>query len=246
MQMGGVWGWRGILGQISPAVFSLMGEFFYKVVPEGVGLMVVTLGMNEPSKSSELERALADVEQAARRLAQMGPDIICLAGEPLIVSRGFGFDKEIIERLQAITGVTTTTGITVAIDAMKALHLKKIAVVSPSNLELDRRKKEFLEASGFEVLYIGGPDVPKNSDRMRLPMHIPYIEAKKALLKAPEADGIYIPCGAWPAGPQVVELLERDLGKPVITSQQAFIWAGLKALKVKEPVKGFGRLFQVL
>src|SRR3990167_4688075 len=100
-QMGGVWGWRGILGQISPAVFSLMGDFFYRVVPEGVGLMVVTLGMNEPSKSAELERALADVDQAARRLAQMGPDLICLAGEPLIVSRGFGFDKEIIGRLQA-------------------------------------------------------------------------------------------------------------------------------------------------
>ncbi len=244
--MGGVWGWRGILGQIAPSVFAMLGEYFYQVVPEGVGLMVVTLGMNEPTSKEQLEQALADVEQAAKRLAQGEPNFICLSGEPLIFAKGFGFDKEIIKRIETITGIPTTTGLTAVIEAFRALSIKKLVIASPSPKELNRRQQEFLEASGFQVLNTCGPEIPKNSDKRKLPMHVPYIEAKKAYLEAPEADGIYIPCGSWRAEPAVVELLEKDLGKPVITGQQAFIWAGLRTLKIREPVKGFGRLFETL
>lgn len=245
--MGGVWGWRGILGQIAPSVFAMFGEYFYRVVPEGVALMTVTLGVNEPSSGAEVERALADVERAARQLGQAKPDFICLSGEPLILSQGQGFDKKIIKRIEDITQIRATTSLTSVIEALHALSVRKLVIATPSTPELNQRKKEYLEACGFKVLNISGPVVPKNSDKRKLPMHVPYVEAKKAYLEAPEeADAIYIPCGSWPAGPDVVEFLERDLGKPVITSHQAFIWAGLRALKIKEPVKGFGRLLKTL
>jgi maleate cis-trans isomerase len=39
-----------------------------------------------------------------------------------------------------------------------------------------------------------------------------------------------------------VERLERDLGKPVITSQTATLWQSLRMLGVSEPVRGYGRL----
>ncbi len=241
-----VWGCKGILGQISPSVFSLPGEYFYEVVPKGVGLMVVTLGVNDPSSKEQVDKALSKVEEAAQELARGGPHFICLAGEPLILSRGPEFNKKIIKRIQEITSLPATTGLSATIDAFSTLHLKKLIVVSPSAPENNRRRKEFFEANGFEVINEKGPVIRSNSDKIKLPMRVPYNAAKDAYGETPEADGIYMPCGSWRAGPQLVELLEDETGKPVITSQQAFIWAGLKALNIREPVKGFGRLFETL
>jgi maleate cis-trans isomerase len=39
--------------------------------------------------------------------------------------------------------------------------------------------------------------------------------------------------------------LERNLGVPVVTSAQALMWAGLLLAGVREPVSGFGKLFDV-
>jgi maleate cis-trans isomerase len=40
----------------------------------------------------------------------------------------------------------------------------------------------------------------------------------------------------------VLEVLERDLGKPVISSVAALTWASLRAVKVGDPIAGYGRL----
>src|SRR5262249_40611546 len=40
----------------------------------------------------------------------------------------------------------------------------------------------------------------------------------------------------------IVERLERDLGKPVVTSQVATLWQALRVVGVTEPVLGYGRL----
>jgi maleate cis-trans isomerase len=40
--------------------------------------------------------------------------------------------------------------------------------------------------------------------------------------------------------------LEKEIGKPVVTSCQAYIWYALKMAKVKEPVDRFGRLMASL
>jgi maleate cis-trans isomerase len=40
----------------------------------------------------------------------------------------------------------------------------------------------------------------------------------------------------------IVERLEHDLGKPVVTSQTATLWCALRALGIKDPVRGYGLL----
>jgi maleate isomerase len=44
---------------------------------------------------------------------------------------------------------------------------------------------------------------------------------------------------------EAVDALEQRTGKPVVTSNQATIWSALGALGLKEPVRGFGRLFEL-
>ena len=56
-----------------------------------------------------------------------------------------------------------------------------------------------------------------------------------------EADGVFISCTNLPTAP-VIERLEAELGKPVVTSNQSTLWLGLRALGVTAAVPGAGRL----
>jgi maleate isomerase len=40
----------------------------------------------------------------------------------------------------------------------------------------------------------------------------------------------------------VIDQLERDIGKPVVASNQALAWDVLRLAGVREQVRGFGRL----
>ena len=41
---------------------------------------------------------------------------------------------------------------------------------------------------------------------------------------------------------EIIEPLERDLNKPVISSNQATLWLTLRKLNIKEEIKGLGTL----
>ena len=42
----------------------------------------------------------------------------------------------------------------------------------------------------------------------------------------------------------IIDALEQDLGLPVLSSNQALLWAGLRALGVGDPVEGVGQLLR--
>jgi maleate cis-trans isomerase len=62
-------------------------------------------------------------------------------------------------------------------------------------------------------------------------------------LKQPDVDGIYLLSpGAW----RVTDVIdaEQDLNVPIIHPVAAGVWSVLKRLRVRHPVKGFGRLLE--
>ena len=61
----------------------------------------------------------------------------------------------------------------------------------------------------------------------------------------PEADALLCSCTAWRSLEAVAEL-ERRIGKPVVTSNQASIWAAYRALGLAPKITGFGRLLESL
>jgi maleate isomerase len=95
------------------------------------------------------------------------------------------------------------------------------------------------------VLKIHGYGVRKNADITDMDEHAAYKIAKRLHEQAPDADGVFVPCPRWPTITDV-DLLEHEIGKPVVTSCQAYIWHALKMAKVKHQVTGFGRLMASL
>lgn len=241
--MGGVWGWRGVLGYISPAVMTWLGEYFYRYAPEGVGLMVATMGVDRVMDEN-LEEALTELDKAARRLVEGGANSVHLPG-PFGFIGGVDRRGQLLKRLEEVTKLPSTTGLTSIPEAFDALSVKKLILCFAGSHIWPERYKKFLENDGFEVVNTKNLEVLTNSERRKLPMNVQYNLAREAYLETPEAEGILLPSGAF-GGPPVVEHLEMDCGIPVVTEYSVFLWAGLRALKIKAPVRGFGRLFETL
>jgi maleate isomerase len=45
---------------------------------------------------------------------------------------------------------------------------------------------------------------------------------------------------------EIIEVLERDLGLPIVTSNQAGLWGALRLARVRENIQGFGRLLATM
>ena len=45
---------------------------------------------------------------------------------------------------------------------------------------------------------------------------------------------------------EAADALEKRTGKPVVTSNQATVWAAFRKLGIDQPVHGFGRLLESL
>jgi len=212
--------------------------------PEGFMILNST-GTIRQLVDPDFDKQLERIEEATQDLAENNCDVIIIGGSPLFTKMGYGSDIAMGKKLTERFGVPVAAGITGEMEALRAMNLKKVVVATPHEDELNQRMKRFLEASGFEVLKIEGYGIRKNSQLTDLPVHASYKIAKRLYEKAPEADGIFIPCPRWPTIDDV-ELLEREIGKPVVTSCQAYIWYAMKLIHIKEKISGFGRLMTTL
>ncbi|MFQ5913146.1 MAG: aspartate/glutamate racemase family protein [Nitrospinota bacterium] len=132
---------------------------------------------------------------------------------------------------------------TAVVEALRHLKVGRLVVATAYGDDLNALLQRFLEEAGFEVLAMEGLRQRFNWDIQRLPPSAAYRLAKDVAKEVQGADGIFISSGALRTF-EVIDLLERDLGLPVVTSNQAGLWAGLRLGRVRESIHGFGQLLR--
>lgn len=239
-----MYGWRARIGHVAPSRGDTLVYEFYRMLPEGF-MMLNSTGTVRHLVDTDFEKQLESIEAAVEDLVENHCDSIIVSGSPLFTRLGFGSDRAMGKKLTEKFGVPVAAGLTAEVEALKAMNIKKLVVGTPYPDQLNERLKRHLEASGFDVLAIAGYGVVKNADLADMPIHAPYKIAKSLYAKAPQADGVFIPCPRWPTVTNVA-LLEWEIGKPVVTSSLACIWYALKLARAKAKVFGYGRLMESL
>ena len=159
--------------------------------------------------------------------------------------KGYGFDKECIERIERASGWPGLTTSTAVLEAFQALGLNKTVVMTPYPDATNQAEKKFLEDNGIEVTSITGigfNELPKAYGEKHPNKAFLYRNAKK--LKTEGAEVFFLSCMGL-ATMELVQVLEEDLGMPVITSHQASLWACLRHCKVNDKLPGLGKLFTI-
>lgn len=237
-----MYGWRAKIGRISPSPETVGAEEWRRSLPNGVCL-VETRTLIYDVTVDGLSETVKQVERAALELASAEVDVIVQAGTAIAFFRGFGHDRELSRRIHAATGIQATTSLTAVVDALRALGIKRLAIATSYLGDIDARLAEVLEKSGFEVAAIRGMGLKKSIDMGKVSPEETYRLAREVVRSAPKADGILISCGNLRTF-EAIEALETDTGLPVVTSNQAGLWQGLRMTGIKERLTSLGRLLR--
>jgi arylmalonate decarboxylase len=176
-------------------------------------------------------------------LVKQGANSISLVGFPISSQLGRPRVLELLQETTRRTGVPADSHAEAAIDAMRHMGMRRIAIASRWTDELNGKVRAYLEAAGFEVLTVtSAGQWAKQAFSMSIEegVKLAFQLAREAMRKAPDADGLFLVGGAW-RSLAAVPILEEDFGKPVVTNPIAEVWR-LISQGIAPPVQGWGRL----
>ncbi len=235
--------WRGTVGVIKPTYRPGSLEEFIRLLPDGIGVIPLFVDIRRGTKE-EFANVLDAVEERVATLAEIGVDLIHPEGAPPFMALGAQGERERVEEWQRRFGVPIVTAPMTQVEAMRALGLGRIVGVTYFRGEINDVCARYFAESGFEVLDMDGIAVPFEAVG-HLSSHEVYAHARRAFLRHARVDGIYLLGSGWRVL-DVVEPLEQDLGVPVLHAVPARVWAVQQRLRVRQPVRGFGRLLAEL
>lgn len=240
-----IYGHRARIGYTSPpAATEVFPYEFYRAVPDGVTLVVTTLAIIQKN-AAEVDRSYDISIEAAKEMARVGADVIVFGGVPINVSRGFDNVDTLIRETAAVVGKPVTTSLNSQMAGLRQVGAKKVAVVHPfpdDDIGPRSQHKERLERAGFEYAgSAGGGYDPV--DLGRIPLEVVQELGRRVVREHPDADTILVSCPHWAVN-GAIEPMERELGRPVVTSSQSIIWNALRMSGVNDPVEGHGRLLR--
>lgn len=235
-------GWRARIGVITPAVGMAVTADFHKIAPEGVALVLASVAQPITQDSVEqLTRVGDGVVEAARRMILPKANVILWNTSSGSFIEGHGYDRMLIARIEQATGIQATTASTAMIEAFKKLHLKKICLATPYVDEINEREKAFIEAHGFGVPRYKGLQLLDVGELIDVTPSRMYRLAKE--VDVPEADAIFISNAGWSAL-GILQQLEDELGKPVLSTNQVSLWGAFSLAGVSKPICGYGTLLR--
>ena len=150
-----------------------------------------------------------------------------------------GYDS-VRESIQvARPGIACTTPISAAAAAFARLGVTRIAVLTPYVDEVNATIAAHLEAGGLDVVRFTSFGLADDIAIAGLTPEVVRAAAREA--DDPEAQALFISCTAVRAVDAIAGM-ESDLGKPVVSANQAMYWEALRLSGYQAPVPGFGRL----
>jgi maleate isomerase len=234
--------WRGVVGMVRPTRRPGTLEELIRILPEGIGVVPLLLNFKAGS-NAEFLASIPQYEKFVSELAEQGVDVIMLTGAPPFML--LGPEKEAVltaawtEKFK--TPVVTDPQMQVA--GLRAMKIKKFIGASYSALQ-NQIVLNYMTAAGFTALSMEPIDVPFDQVA-QISVETLYAHVKPLYRQHRDADGVYIQGGGWQMV-RVVELLERDLGIPVVHATICEAWQIHKRLDVRETKPGYGRLLAEL
>ncbi|KFX71031.1 Asp/Glu racemase [Pseudomonas taeanensis MS-3] len=212
--------WRQLLGE-RVELYSTRTPCSPTVTPEGLRNMAQSL-----------------TQSSALLVPGLPLDVLafgCTSGSMLI-------GEQEVSRLinRAHPGVPVTNPWSAVKAAMRGLGARRIAVLTPYIGEVNYPIYQGLRQAGLEIAAFGTFGVLEDAEIPRIPAEA-IRQAAEQLLLGTRADALFLSC----TNLRTLELLddlERQLGLPVISSNQALFWHALQLAGCVHRPQGFGAL----
>lgn len=222
------------------------GEGDYQRIANGLTTPVETHVVNLPVReNSHREEALLEIGSrenllaGAGRLPQgLGAAMWACTSASFI----FGLEgaRQQVAPLRELLGVPVSSSSLAFVAALEELGVKRVTIAATYPEGITAHFRRFLTDAGFEVLSEGSLGIISGDEVSELDA-----DAVVRLVLAndhPDAQAIVVPDTALNSV-ESVEQLEREIGKPVLTSNQVTAWQGLRLAGHSARGEGLGVLF---
>jgi len=237
-------GWRARLGFLVPPGNPTVEPEMVAMAPDGVSVhfsrLVAHGATGTHAGQEERNRTMVEhIGESAALLAMVKPDVIMLSHTATSYTLGRQGEAELVARLRAQCGTQVDTAFASVVAALKVLGVRRVALGTPYGEETTLKGKAALEEHGFDVVSHGRLDNVRNI----------YEETPQRAYRlgrsvdTPDAEAVFLSGSGMPTV-AIVETLERDLGKPVISAASAMMWRALRLAGVRDAVGGYGRLLK--
>lgn len=238
-----MYGWRGRIGLLVPSINTTMETEFWRIAPQGVSVHSARIAGGRHGTPEELRSMENASKKAAEDVAMVEPDVVvygCTSGS---FFEGPEWNRKICDQLTAITKAPTVTTAGAMAACLTAGGYKRVDVVTPYVELTNERLKQFLKAHGVDVVKLGTFDMLDMFDHAKIEPEEIYQKVKA--ITTPESEAVFVACTQLRAL-EVLDLLERDLGKPVYSAVQASAWQAYEAMGVDPQLADCGSLLRRL
>jgi len=227
------------IGLLLPSSSTAQEWDIGRALPDDITLHVARMRLNNVDADSTL-RIVQEIEAESQKLADVDVDVIIFPATAPSSRMGPGYDQELIKRITAASGKPATTASTALLEALHVLSVRQIVLGAPWSASVNQTVAAFLEADGVKVVAQEALGLVRN-------LEIGLLDAQTAFdvgrrVDRPQADAVMLACGNWSTF-AIVDRLERDLQKPVLTTNQVSLWHALKIIGAR-PLDGPGILLR--
>jgi len=224
------------IGLIFPPLNYPLPPDATRLYPSGVNFVSNGLGFNGMTIDSYNE-AIPRALPRAKELADQGADLISVFGSSITFYKGAKFNKELCDKVTALTSLPATTQSNGLIDGLKHVNARRVAVATAYTDVVTERLKIFLGEHGFEVASAKGLGYERTPEAANEDML--YELGVGAYKLAGKADALVLSCGGLRTLDVIVPL-EKAIGVPVVSSTPHGLWHCARMLGVKTKIAGFG------
>jgi maleate cis-trans isomerase len=223
-------------GILVPSTNTTCEIEFCRLAPD---LQVHTARLGKAGKTPFSPSLDADVAYQAKLLGDARVEVIALAQ----TSASFfadDYDAVTVKRMTEASGVPSLTSAQAIGRALRALGTSRIAMATPYSQEFIERAGRYYE-SKYGVTVVASESLRATDAYTIGKMDAGVAQAALSRIDGGEVDALVVPGGNFPTLDRIVPW-EQQFGKPVITTNQAALWAVLLAMGIGKPLPNWGRL----
>jgi maleate cis-trans isomerase len=215
-----MYGWRSRIGLMIPYDNSVIEPEFNRTLPRGVSAHVVRSTKTDRKDLAEESIGLA------KAMVHLNLSIALYACNASSFMQGRVWHDEFLQRFAAAAGVPSETASAAMIKLLQHRKVGNVALVSPYPKWLLDPLVGFVEDYGLRIANAVALGLEPPEINLLGPEYT-YRVAKQASVA--DADGVLILATNF-RSLEIVGLLEQEIGKPVVSTNQALMWAAKRML----------------
>jgi maleate isomerase len=206
-------------------------------------LQVHTGRLGKDGKSPFAPSLDADVTYQSKLLGDARVEVIALAQTSASLFAD-DYDEVTVRRMTEASGVPSLTSAQAIGRALRALGVSKIAMATPYSDEVIARAKNYYQTK-YGVAVPAAESLGATNSYAIGKMDAGAAQAAFARIDRPDIQALVVPGGNFPTM-NWIDAWESQFGKPVITTNQATLWAVMRTMGIRDPLVGKGRLLKLM